>query len=187
MEQMKNDLQALIATYGETAVAQTIKDLLGKAAMKTPVHEFSFLLTPSALERTVDQLETGISDSLRCGQARDEAYGLKPDLAKRKKELDAEIKLAEAEAFMTCKSDGKNQIVTVNGQEVTLTNDTMRDHYRRNLTAELRRQRAQVEGQLDGIDAQVARATAVCATVENANESIRKKAELQAAMLNYLA
>jgi hypothetical protein len=63
----------------------------------------------------------------------------------------------------------------------------MRDQYRRNATAEMRRERARVEGELDAIEARVARADSDCKTCEFINGNIQRKAELQTAMLNYIS
>lgn len=57
-------------------------------------------------------------------------------------QLEASIKVKEATEIMALGSDGKNQICEVNGKVIALTNDKLRDAYRRLSTLELRDRRA---------------------------------------------
>lgn len=67
-------------------------------------------------------------------------------LVKKEYELENAIKMKEAQSIMSIPSDGKNQYVTMNGVTITLSNDKLRDSYRRLTSQELRNEQAVVRG-----------------------------------------
>jgi hypothetical protein len=172
-DNLKNVLSELINEFGEVATEAAIKELLGVANSRTPAPDYSQILTPEKVAATIEQSDAATAEVLAVA-------GELPALLKRKYELETEIKLAEASAFMNAGSDGKNIVVEVNGRSLALSNAELRESYSRNLTAVQRRELATVTGNIEAINSEVAR-------IESANQNIRAKAELQASLLRYLA
>lgn len=70
------------------------------------------------------------------------------ELAAQEVNLEASIKVKEATELMNLGSDGKNMVCVIDGKQIALTNDKLRDAYRRLSTVELRNSRAFVQSQL---------------------------------------
>lgn len=166
-------LQELIDIHGGPEVEKAFLQLLSKGGNQTPAHIYARNLSPDYVESTLDQLDAGCSESLKAGVS-------KAELIKQKTTLDTEIKLIEADAFMNADCDGKKVTVLVKGKPMVLETDSMKDQWRRSITANLRRERAKVQGDLDAV-------TFECERIEKTNAGIRAKAELQSSMFRYLA
>jgi len=115
-------------------------------------------------------LEVGANEIMLVRNEGDE----KPALLKRRRELETEIKLAEASAIME------------DPNFVTLKNETQRDAFRRVKTTKQRTELAGVEGQLEAIDAKIQQERTDREALKLATESAQKKATLQAALLEFL-
>jgi len=186
MQSPKEALQDLIQTYGPEQVKAAADILLQSAGRQIPA-EYVPVIHPKQLSDTFEQLNMSVSDILEAGRLRSEASGGKADLLRRKTQLEAAIQLTESEAIMKIRGEGKEAHAIVNGEKVSLTNETARDAYRRNASAEERRQLAEVEAQLAALEVAAMQANDRWFATKDACESVRAKASLQAATLNFLA
>jgi hypothetical protein len=154
---------------------------------KTDAASYCNILTPEEVEKTFKQIDAGIADSLQAGKAKDQAYANRSELLKRQTVIKTDIDVSESDAFMKAGFDGKNTVVVINGIPVPLTNKENRDLYFQSITAAKRQELAQVEGEIASINSNIAKSGDECIRIEQVNQSIRAKAELQAAMFRYLA
>ena len=148
--------------------------------------EYIPVISAKMLERTVSELDAGIEDILKAGQAKETAYANKRELIKRKYQLDTEIDLVEADAFMLIEGEARSQYVMIGDKKVALGNDQARDAYRRTSSKELRQQMAAVEGEIAAIDTEIAKAQDKWYTAKDANDNVRAKANIQASLLQFL-
>lgn len=149
-------------------------------------HEYLSIINPQKLEDTLQQLDQAVVDVIDAGTKREESYGEKRDLLRRKYELEGRVELEEADALMTVRGEGKTAHAIVNGETVSLTNDKARDAFRRYASKETRTELAQVEGQLSQLDVDRFKATDGWETAKEAADLVRHKAALQASLLNFL-
>jgi hypothetical protein len=166
-------IDQLIKANGSDAVEDAIKQLVSRSILKPKAEEYSRLLSPEAIETTAARLEAGITDVMGHAKAVDGAYGDKPTLMKRARELETEIKICEAGAMMQTEA-------------AVLKNAEQRDAYRRKASEVLRREQAQVEGQIAYIDAAIAKAKEGREATLQIVESVRAIAHVQAELLGYL-
>lgn len=145
------------------------------------------IISPESLKLTLDQLDFVIQDVEAKGKDKEAAYGEKGPLLRKKTQLDTDIKLAEAEAIMNIRGEGRNQFVIIDDHQVALTNDTTRDAYRRNSSRGQRQELASVEAELAQLDISIAQKNDAWYTAKESSESVRAKSNLQAALLNFLA
>lgn len=151
------------------------------------MNQYLSLVSPESLKLTLDQLDFVINDIETKGKAKEEAYGEKGRLLKRKTQLDTDIKLVEAEAIMNIQGEGRNQFVIIDDHQVALTNDTTRDAYRRKSSKTERLELANVESELAQLDAEIAQKNDAWYTAKETSENVRAKSNLQASLLNFLA
>ena len=149
--------------------------------------EFTRLISPDALQATMNSLDLAISVEAGASDAKEASYGNKGDLLKRKVQLDTSIKITEAEAFGKVQGEGKAQYVNVAGEKLYLTNDTARDAYRRMASKLDREELAKVNGELGRLEVDQFKATDAWHGAKGVADSIGKKADLQAALLYFLA
>lgn len=148
--------------------------------------DYVSILEAGKINDTLNQLDSATAEILAAGQANEAAYGNKADLMKQSRELETEIQLAESEAFMQIEGEGKDAYAVVAGKKVPLTNDKSRDAYRVMSSKAQREQLAQVTSQLAKIDVEIARAKETYYAKQEASQNIRVKANVQAALLNFL-
>lgn len=149
--------------------------------------EFIPVIAANKIADTIAELNAGIDDILKVGQAKEAAYANKKELIKQKLELDTEIKLAESDAIMEIRGEARSQYVMIEGEKVMLGNDQARDAYRRMASKDLRRQLAQIEGQIAAIDVDIAKANDNWYSSKDANDNIRAKARVQSSLLEFLS
>lgn len=160
---------------------------------KTPVPdrqipaEFSRIISPERLDEVMVDLQVSINELITKGEAKETAYGPKPDLLRQKAQLETSVKLTEAEALSKIQGVGKDQFVVVGGEKMYLTNDQTRDAYRRMASKSEREALALINGELGAQDVVVFRATDGWYTAKEAADKVQAKANLQAALLNFLA
>lgn len=186
MENVDAKLKEMMLSYGTETVRAAAESLLNISDKKIPM-TYSGILNINKLEDTIAGLEAGIADSLAAGKLIEAAYLEKASLYKKKLQLETEIKLAEADAIMEIRGDGKNQYAMVNGEQIPMPNETARDAYRRSVSGKYRRQLSEIDGDIASIDINIARAREKSGALKEANESLRARAHVQAALLNYLA
>ena len=148
--------------------------------------EFSGIIDPIKLSDSINQLDSATAEILAAGKANEAAYGNKADLFKRSKELNTEILLAESEAFMQIQGEGKDAYAFVGGARIALTNDKIRDAYKITASKEEREELGIIESQLAKIDVEIAKAKETYFATQESSQNIRAKANLQAALLNFL-
>lgn len=149
--------------------------------------EYIPIISSQVLESTLIELNAGMDDILKAGQAKEAVYANKRELIKAKLRLDTEIKLAESEAIMEIRGEARSQYIMVGTEKVTLGNDQARDAYRRMAAKDLRTEMARVEGELAAIDVDLAKANDCWYCSKDANDNIRAKASVQASLLNFLS
>lgn len=154
--------------------------------IKTIPAEYAGILDAVKLNDTIAQLDSATSEILAAGQANEAVYGDKAELAKQARDLTTEIQLAESEALMQIQGEGKEAYAIVGNLKVALTNDKARDAYRVTASKTHREELAKVESQIAKIDVEIAKTKETYYAKQEASQNIRAKANLQAALLNFL-
>jgi len=149
--------------------------------------EFLQILNPNEIAATVDQLDAAVQAVVEKGGAKEAAYQEKPHLLRRRTQLETDVKITEAGALMKVEGEGRNQYVVIAGTKTYLSNDQARDAYRRMESKAQREELAQVNGEINALDIGIQKATDAWYTAKEAADSIRAKANLQAALLTFLA
>jgi hypothetical protein len=149
--------------------------------------EYIPIISSRVLETTLIELNAGMEDILKAGQAKEAVYANKRELVKQKVQLDTEIKLVESDAIMEIRGEARSQYVMVGNEKVILGNDTARDAYRRMAAKDLRREMARIDGEIAAIDIDLAKASDCWYCSKDANDNIRAKANVQASLLNFLS
>lgn len=167
-------------------LAMTAVQLEEKRSKGLPA-EYVPILAPDLLAKTMEQLDAVGYTIEEAGSKKEAIYANKPDLVKRKRDLEGQIKALEAEAIMQIQGEGKSQYVEIAGTKVPLTNDTTRDAYRRTYTKAQREELAQVEGDIYRIEAELLPANDNWQKAVESAAIVKAKAGLQGALLNFLA
>jgi hypothetical protein len=173
------EIKELMDKYGADAVVEAIRGFTSTHVPKTATP----LVDEDKLQATVYQLDTGVSEILEAGTAVEATYQNKAELLKQARQLETEVKLAEAAAIMEIQGTGKDAFVVVGGKRVALTNDTARDAYRRMASQEYRKNQAAIEADIRKIDIELAQKKDAYAAKLEALACIRAKANLQANIL----
>jgi len=185
MEDIKKQFEALVGVYGPEKVKAAAEAILGKVNKPIPAEHIP-ILSPQRIEDTIAQLDSAVSEVLAAGENLDAAYQNRAELLKKRTQLETEIKLVEADAIMQIRGEARSQYVMLGNEKVALTNDTTRDAYRRMASKTQREELAVIEAEIAAIEAKIEQAKEKRNTVKEANDSIRAKANVQAALLNYL-
>lgn len=194
---MTAELEQLVKEYGPELVLQACKNMLNPTKQEVVINADSVkeaftvpravrdipqkytVIYPNSLTETADNLDVIANKLMDQVQAN---YEKRAELLFRLKQLETEISLKEAEAFMQ----------TVNGEAqvgdkmVKLANTEMRDAYRRQYSAELRAQRANIEAELAKLDVQREVDKEQRENALTTGQILIKKAALQTALLNFL-
>ena len=151
-----------------------------REATKLPEIQSKYhVIYPDQILETSDNLLVSANDLMEMPT---EHYSRKAEIMKRVKQLEVEITLKEAEAFMQA-VDGQ---VMIDGKAVKLSNAEMRDAYRRQYSADLRKQRGELEAELAEIDTLIAENKEKRENIVMAAECNMKRAGLQSALLGFL-
>lgn len=164
-----------------------VMDNLEKAKAKGIPAEFLQVLNPNEIAATIDQLDAAVQAVVEKGEAKEAAYQEKPQLLRRRTQLETDVKITEAGALMKVQGSGRDQYVVISGEKTYLGNDQARDAYRRMSSKEQREELARINGEVAALDADLQKATDSWYTAKEAADSIRAKANLQAALLSFLA
>ena len=186
MEDIRKQFDGLVAAYGPEKVKALARELLQVQGRPIPAEHIP-VISADMLEKTVRQLDRALNDVQTAGARKEAAYQNKADLFRQQTSMETEVKLAEADAFMRIEGEGRDQYVMEGSRKVPLNNDAARDAFRRRSSAGERRQLADLNAQINAIDVGIATAGDAWFTAKEAVESIRAKANLQAALLNFLA
>jgi hypothetical protein len=149
--------------------------------------EYMHLLSPASLAETLDSLDRAIGAEAAACDAKEASYGGKGDLLRQKNQLETSVKLTEAEAMSKVQGEGKSQYVNMGGEKLYLTNDQARDAYRRMASKTDREELGRINAELGRIEVDQFKATDAWYGAKAVADSIGKKADLQAALLNFLA
>lgn len=191
MQKIDEQLQNLTQVYGAEVLLNACRNLIDKNGDKQEITlkvEHSTLpeipkqyqlLYSEQLMTTVDDLLISANLLMELTQ---EHYERKAELVKRLKLIEVEIQLKEAEAFMNA-CDGQ---AIVDGKTIKLANAEMRDAYRRHYSADLRKQRAEIEAELAELEMLITAGKEQRENATLAAECQMKKANVQTALLNFL-
>jgi hypothetical protein len=187
-DKVKQSLQDLEQTYGADTLRAAAEALLGKlqATRQLPA-EFYRILSPQSLEQTAYSLDAALDDIIARGQNREDAYGNKADLLREQSKLENDIKITESQAIMDGMGTGDGKIIEWQGVKYPFNNDLTRDAFRRTVTKTQRNRLAEVEGELRALEVEAMKARDGWETVVQASETARRKAHVQAELLNWLA
>jgi len=117
------------------------------------MNQYESLIAPEKIQYVNSLVDTTLQDVLTIENQVEEVYGDRASLKKAITQLDNDIKLTEANAFMMI---GPDNTVEIEGKKVKLSNGEMRDMYRRYVSADLRKQRAEKEADLAEIESKLA-------------------------------
>jgi hypothetical protein len=151
------------------------------------INAYRSLISPAEVEMTLAALAAAHEAIELDAQSKGHAYKNKSQLVGEKIKLENRIKALEATALMQIEGGGKDQYVIVNDRKIPLTNDTSRDAYRRNASADDRERLAQVEADIARIDIELEKSNNDLYAAKDALEVAKSKSSLQAALLNFLA
>lgn len=179
-------LEKLVAEHGAEAVSASSEVLAQHMGLNVPLDHLG-VLHPKQIEYTVKQLDGAAGDILKAGERREESYQHISELRAQVRELETSKELTEANAMMGLKMIGKNMCAVVDGMEVPLTNDTMRNSFRRKASSMERSEISLLEGQIAKLNGDIEKATQAWETAVEASRLVNRKADLQAKLLGYLA
>ena len=117
------------------------------------VGSYSHIIKPENIESVNTTVDAALADLVTIEQEVQQAYGNRAELVKAVKQLEGDIKLKEAGAFMQI---GVDNTVEIDGNKVKLANAEMRDMYRRYVSRESRQQLSNLEADLAQVDCQIA-------------------------------
>lgn len=175
------------ATAGRVNEFVTRAERMQAAKSKGIPAEFLQILNPGEIAATVDQLDAAVQAVVEKGEAKEAAYQEKPGLLRKRTQLETDVKITEAGALMQVQGSGRDQYVVIAGTKTYLSNDQARDAFRRMESKAQREELAQVNGEINALDIGIQKATDAWYTAKEAADSIRAKAAVQAALLNFLA
>lgn len=185
MENLQDRVKTLIAEHGEDTVVKAVQILTKKAARPIP-SEYIPVLDPLAVQKTLEQLDASSSEVLNSIKGSEEEFQRRKELLQERETLLTEIELVESEAIMSIRGEAKSQFVMIGEEKVSITNDTARDAYRKTSSKNERQRLAKVNAELAAIDANAAREKDYWNDRKAVYDNIRRKAELQASLLNFL-
>lgn len=145
--------------------------------------DYTRIIQPDKVEDVFTQIEAVLLDIHTCGQAVENAYGNKGQLLKEIAQLEGEIDIKEAEAFMQLDGD----TVTVDGKSIKLSNDKLRDFYRKFVSRVERRRLAEKEAELKQIDVEIFKAKDRWEETKKAADLLEAKAYAQGNLFKFLS
>src|SRR5690625_304653 len=179
---MQNVFKSLIDDYGNEKVLQAAEQLLDQEQKKR-AGQYHELVTPEKLTDDLQFVDHALSDLHETGNAVQEAYANRSSLVKRITQLETEIDLDEAEAFMML--DGNK--VKMDGRTVTLSNDKMRDAYRKYVTREPRTELAKLQAELKAIEIEIYKAKEKQEESKQSADLIKARLYVQGNLLKFLS
>lgn len=201
MEKTINEqLTEMTEKYGSEIMLKVCEALKGKLAIEAPEsmpsitiepsasltsllsvpdvpHQWQQILSPADVMGTIDGMEIEAENLEEAAQYTDDLYTTRSKIAKQVSQLETAVQLDEATAIMNANNDGTF---------AALKNDTLRDAFRRQASAENRKKLAEVQGDLASIESKLAGAKETQRAVEARLNAQRSKAALMAALFNFL-
>ncbi|WP_433958576.1 hypothetical protein [Cytobacillus horneckiae] len=117
------------------------------------MNQYQSLIAPEKIQFVNNLVDTTLEDLLSIEAQVEEAYGNRAILVKTVKNLEGDVKLTEATAFMQV---GPDNTVDIDGKKVKLSNGEMRDMYRRYISRDLRKQLTEKSADLAEIESKIA-------------------------------
>ncbi|MCR9040904.1 hypothetical protein QRX25_10645 [Bacillus sp. L381] len=183
---LEDKITTLVGEYGKEKVIEAAEKLLAASVKKVP-EGYDSVIAPDNVQFVAQTIDAAIEDIVEAGQKVDAAYGERASLLKQKTTLETAVQLKEAEAIMQIQGEGRSQYVIWNGEKIALTNDTLRDSYRRSAAESEHRQLADVKAQLAEIEVNIMAAKDAYATAKEAADLLKAKAHVQGNLLKFLA
>lgn len=179
---MQNIFKSLIDDYGTDQVTKAAKQLLDQEQNKR-AGNYHELITPEKLVEDLQLVNSALQDVANAGQAVDDAYANRSELVKRITQLETNIELDEAEAFMML--DGNKAVI--DGKTTTLSNDKLRDAYRKYVTRDLRTELADLEADLKAIEIDIFKAKERQDEARQSASILKARLHVQANLLKFLS
>ncbi|MEN2464956.1 hypothetical protein [Ornithinibacillus sp. JPR2-1] len=179
---LENEIKSLIDDHGKDNVLKAAEQLLIKNLNRKVPAGYDSLVQPEKIEDTVGYIESALQDVADAGKAVEEAYGEKRNLVRQIEQVKTAIELTEAEAFMQL--DGNHAVV--DGKKVTLSNDKLRDMYRKYVSREGRSTLANFESELKAIEIDIFKAKDRWEEAKLSADLIKSRANVQASLLQFL-
>lgn len=188
MSIVHEQLLKLMDEYGEPAVKDAARTFLGGQAPTLAAIPQNYLpiIEGNKLYDTVAQLDASAQDIIDKAKGREEVYGERLSLIRRKRELETAIELSEAEAIMAIRGEARSQYVMVGDERVALSNEESRKAYARVSSKEHREQLAKVEAELFQLEQKAFWAKDSYEAAIKAGDQVQAKANLQAGLLHML-
>ncbi|MER1275518.1 hypothetical protein RJD11_12260 [Bacillus velezensis] len=183
---LEDKITALVGEYGKEKVMNAAEELLNAAIKKVPAG-YDSVVSPENVQFVIQAIDAAVADVVAEGEKVDSAYGERARLMKEKTTLETAVQLKEAEAIMQIQGEGRSQYVIWKGEKIALTNDTLRDSYRRSAAESEHRQLANVKAQLAEIEVNIMAAKDMYATAKEAADLLKAKAHVQGNLLKFLA
>ena len=140
-------------------------------------HQWQQILSPAEVMGVFDGMDIEVNNLEVAAEEVDSLYTDRAHLARQASQLETAVQLDEATAIMNANNDGTF---------AALKNDTLRDAFRRQASAENRKKLAEVQGDLASIESKLAGAKETQRAVEARLNAQRSKAALMAALFNFL-
>lgn len=147
-------------------------------------NQYENLTTPEKIHFVNNLVDATLQDVSDLEDKVEAAYGERAALKKAVVKLDDEIKLLEATAFMNMKGDN---LVEIDGKTVKLNNGEMRDMYRRYVSMDLRKVRAEKEADLAEIESKIALLKDKWDMVKSSANLVEARAWAQGNLLKFLS
>lgn len=179
---MNNILNTLVQEHGQVKVAQAAKQLLDQE-QKKKAGNYHSLVSPDKLAEDLQLYHNALLDISAAGKAVEETYKNKSSIVKQLTQINTSIELTEAEAFMQLEGNK----VEVDGKIVTLSNDKMRDMYRKYTSRAERKRLAELEADLKEIEIETFKAKDRWEEAKLSAEMIKSRAYVQANLLHFLS
>lgn len=180
---MNNALNKLVEEHGAENVFTAAKQILNGKIDSQSDSGYAGLIQPDKVQESVSLIENALRDVTEAGKAVEEAYGDRRSLVKQISQLETSIELTEAEAFMQLEGNK----VEVDGKTITLSNDKMRDMYRKYSSREERKQRAELESELKAIEISTYKAKDRWEEAKLSADLVKSRAYVQANLLEFLS
>jgi hypothetical protein len=189
MDLLKQQFKTMVEEFGEAEVMKEAEELKKGIAQRVP-YSFINVLNPDVIARTIEQLDAGIQDLIEAGRHREAEYAEKSALMREMTQMETAKKLTEANALMRIENDGKDYVWRENPDGTRfkqyLTNDKMRDAYRRLASEKERTELAKLNGEIGAIDVNLARARDNWEKVKAVTDLVKSRAAVQSALLEFL-
>lgn len=148
------------------------------------VDQYNSLVAPERVLAAEQLTNETIKDVTGAGRAVEAAYGERAVLVKAITQLEGDIQLQEATAFMDIDEKG---VVEVDGKQVKLANSEMRDMYRRYVSRETRKQLVEKQADLKEIEINVIKAKDRYDESKLVADMVISRSYVQANLLKFLS